>query len=173
MLAPHQTLSLMVAMAENRVIGSRNDLPWHLPKDFQRFKDHTKGHNIIMGRKTFESLGGKPLPKRTNIIITRQRNYQSPNSTVVGSLHEALQYVGRTNDPEPFVIGGGEIYRQALPFAERIYLTIVHTQIDGDTFFPEFDPEEWQVTEKTPIPTDEKHDFPFTFYTYERVDQPA
>lgn len=173
MLSPHQTLSLMVAMAENRVIGSRNDLPWHLPKDFQRFKTHTKGHNIIMGRKTFESLGGKPLPKRTNIIITRQSSYQSPSSTVVGSLDEALQYVGQTNDSEPFVIGGGEIYRQALPFAQRIYLTIVHTKIDGDTFFPEFDPEEWQVTEKTPMSADENHDFPFTFYTYERVDQPA
>ena len=173
MLASHQTLALMVAMAENRVIGSRNDLPWHLPKDFQRFKDCTKGHNIIMGRKTFESLGGKPLPQRTNIVITRQEHYYSPSSIFVGSLEEALQYAGQTQDPEPFVIGGGEIYRQALPYAHRIYLTIVHTRLDGDTYFPEFDSEQWQVTEETPMPADENHDYPFTFYTYERVNQPA
>lgn len=173
MLAAHQTLALMVAMAENRVIGSGNDLPWHLPKDFQRFKDHTKGHNVIMGRKTFESLGGKPLPHRTNIIITRQRQYQSDHIIIVNSLEDALSYAGKTPDPEPFVIGGGEIYKQALPLARRIYLTIVHTKLEGDTFFPQFDYRNWQVTEQTYMPADEKHDYPFTFYTYERIRQPA
>ena len=173
MLAEHQTLSLMAAMAENYIIGRSNDLPWHLPKDFQRFKDETKGNLIIMGRKTFESLGSKPLPKRTNVIITRQADYKAEGCVVVSSLDEALQYAGQTDDSEPFVIGGGEIYELALPYAHRIYLTIVHTEIEGDTRFPEFNPEEWQITERSPMPEDEHHDYPFTFYTYERIEQPA
>lgn len=173
MLTDNQSLALMAAMAENYVIGRGNDLPWHLPKDFQRFKDKTKAHNVIMGRKTFESLGAKPLPKRTNIIITRQDQYQADNCVVVGSLEEALQYAGQTDDEEPFVIGGGEVYKLALPYAQRIYLTIVHTHLTGDTYFPAFNAEEWKITERSPMPADNNHDYPFTFYTYERVKQPA
>ena len=173
MLAENQTLSLMAAMSENYIIGRSNDLPWHLPKDFKRFKDETKGHLIIMGRKTFESLGSRPLPKRTNVVVTRQSSYKAEGCIVVSSLEEALQYAGQTNDSEPFVIGGGEIYELALPYAHRIYLTIVHTTLDGDTRFPVFDAEQWRVTEKSPMPADEDHDYAFTFYTYERLEQPA
>lgn len=173
MLASNQTLSLMVAMTENHVIGLGNDLPWHLPKDFQRFKDKTNGHAVIMGRKTFESLGGKSLPQRTNIVITRQSNYQADDALVVSSFRDALNHVAQTNDDEPFVIGGGEIYRQAFPYADKLYLTIVHTQIEGDTYFPDFDQNEWQLTEERAMPADENHDYAFTFYTYERIHQSA
>ncbi len=159
----------MVAMSENHVIGKEGDLPWHLPKDFQRFKKKTEGHNVIMGRKTYESLGGNPLPKRTNIVITRRSRSISNDVKTLSNLEEALEWVAQTDDEEPFVIGGGEIYKLALPYADRIYLTIVHTTLNGDTFFPEIDENEWQVKEKETIAADEKHDYPFTFYTYERL----
>ena len=168
MKLPNKTLSLMAAMSENYVIGKAGDLPWHLPKDFKRFKEMTQGHNIIMGRKTYESLGGKPLPKRTNIVITRQEGYEGSGIVVVKSLEEALDYVAQTEDDEPFVIGGGEIYKAALPYADRIYLTIVHAEVEGDTFFPEFNQSEWEITEQEAVPADEKHDYPFTFVTYDR-----
>lgn len=167
-----KTLSLMVAMSENRVIGKDGDLPWHLPKDFNRFKQKTTGHHIIMGRKTFESLGSEPLPNRPNIVISSQSQLKVPEGVrLVHDLKSALEIVKNSEDPEPFVIGGGKVYEQAFPYADRIYLTIVHTQINGDTFFPEFDESEWEIIEETPYPADEKHDYPFTFYTFERKRQ--
>lgn len=171
MRLPNQCLSLMAAMSENWVIGREGDLPWHLPKDFKRFKKKTEGHNVIMGRKTFESLGGHPLPNRTNIVITRQPNYEVKDAVIVKSLEEALNYVRSTEDGEPFVIGGGEIYRLALPFADRIYLTIVHTTLEGDTFFPEFEETAWHMVEQQFMHADEKHDYDYTFYTFERKEK--
>lgn len=166
---PNKTLSLMVAMSENHVIGKDGDLPWHLPKDFKRFKDKTVGHHIIMGRKTFESLGSKPLPKRPNIVISTQKTIEGNEEVnLVHNLEDALAIVRNSDDPEPFVIGGGKIYELALPLADRIYLTIVHTTLKGDTFFPNINEAEWEITKEQTFQPDDKHDYPFTFYTYDR-----
>lgn len=132
-------ISLVVAMSENRVIGVENRLPWHIPEDLKRFKKITSGHPIVMGRKTFESIG-RPLPNRTNIVITRQKDYRVEGVVTVFSLEEALEWAGRSpGSDEIFVIGGGEIFSQILPRAGRIYLTEVEWPFEGDAFFPEFD----------------------------------
>ena len=129
-------ISAVVAMSENRVIGKGGQLPWRLPEDLKRFRILTTGHTVIMGRKTFESIG-RPLPNRKNVVISRQPGFHSEGVVVVHSLDEALQSCGQ--ESEVFVIGGGEIYRAALQKIQRIYLTLVHSQIDGDAYFPEFD----------------------------------
>lgn len=159
-------LSLIVAIAQNNAIGKGNDLLWHLSDDLKHFKRTTSGHPIIMGRKTFESFGSRPLPKRTNIIITRQVDYQAPGCVVVHSLAEALAAVPK-ND-EAFIIGGGEIYRQALPDVDKMHITIVHHDFDADTWFPDYLPEQWTETESTFHPADEKHAYPFTIKTLVR-----
>lgn len=127
-------LSIIVAMSENRVIGREGKLPWNLPEDLKRFRKLTLGHPVIMGRKTHESIG-RLLPGRTNIILTQQKNYQVPGARVVDSLEKALTELS----DEVFILGGGEIYKQFLPRADRIYLTLVHTHIEGDVIFPEID----------------------------------
>jgi len=157
---------MIAAVADNRVIGRDNDLIWHLPADLQFFKTTTKGHHIIMGRKTFESLN-KPLPYRTNIIVTRQSDYRVEGVLVVRSLDEAIQAV--SNDEEPFIVGGAEIYRQGMEIADRIYITRVHGEFEGDTFFPEINEETWKVVKKEFRPKDERNPYDMTFYTYERV----
>ena len=159
-------LSLIVAIAQNNAIGKGNDLLWHLSDDLKHFKRTTSGHPIIMGRKTFESFGSRPLPKRTNIIITRQVDYQASGCVVVHSLAEALAAVPK-ND-EAFIIGGGEIYRQALPDVDKMHITIVHHDFDADTWFPDYLPEQWTETESTFHPADEKHAYPFTIKTLVR-----
>ena len=160
-------IALVVAISENRVIGKDNQLIWHLPEDLKHFKRLTMGHPMIMGRKTFEAIG-KPLPGRTSIIITRQSDFQAPQGCVVaGSVEEALKE-GLALDEQVLVVGGGEIYRQALPFAEVVYLTLVHETYDGDAFFPDLDAETWDVTEQQEHPADEKHAHPFTFFTFRR-----
>jgi dihydrofolate reductase len=132
-------ISLIVAMSENRVIGVENRLPWHIPEDLQRFKAITSGHPIIMGRKTFDSIG-RPLPKRTNLVVTRNRDWRAESVLACGSLPEALDWASRSpGSDEVFVIGGGEIFREALPLAHRIYLTEVQWPFEGDAFFPAFD----------------------------------
>jgi dihydrofolate reductase len=161
-------ISMIAAVADHRVIGKDNDLIWHLPADLQFFKSTTKGHHIIMGRKTFESLN-KPLPYRTNIIVTRQANYQVEGAIVVGSLDQAIQSV--QNDEEPFIVGGAEIYRQGMEIADRIYITRVHGEFDGDTHFPEIPESEWTVVKKEFRPKDERNAYDMTFYTYERKAQ--
>ncbi len=128
-------LSIIVAVAQNGVIGQGNKLPWHIPEDLKRFKQLTTGHAVIMGRKTYESIG-KPLPNRKNIVITRQPGYDAPGTFVVSSLQEAIQLSSQWDDEEAFVIGGAEIYRQTIPLADRIYLTIVRQDVAGDTLFP-------------------------------------
>ncbi|TWJ19209.1 dihydrofolate reductase [Geobacter argillaceus] len=130
-------VSLIVAMARNRVIGRDNTLPWHIPADLRRFRDLTLGHPIIMGRKTYESIGA-PLAGRQTIVVTRQKGYAAPGCAVVHSLKEALAAVVCAD--EVFVCGGGELYREALPLAERIYLTVVKLEAAGDAFFPELPP---------------------------------
>lgn len=158
-------ISLIVACGENNVIGRENDMIWHLPRDLRFFKEKTIGHHLIMGRKTFEACGG-PLPDRTNIVVTRDPNYEAPGCTITNSLEEAIELV--ENDDEPFIVGGEEIYRQALGAVDRIYLTRVHHTFSGDTFFPELNKETWQEVEKEAHPPDDKHPYPFTFITLER-----
>lgn len=131
-------ISLIVAMTENRVIGKDGDIPWKLPEDQKRFKSLTQGHTLIMGRRTYESIG-RPLPNRRNVVVTRQKDYSAPGCEVVESLDAALRLARTSGETEAFVGGGAGLYAEALPAADRIYLTVIHTQAEGDTFFPEFD----------------------------------
>jgi dihydrofolate reductase len=158
-------ISMIVAADENNVIGKDNQLIWHLPDDLKFFKKMTSGHAIIMGRNTFESVG-KPLPDRTNIIITRDKSYTADGCVVVHSLEEALEVAHRA-DPNPFIVGGEQIYRLALPLADQIYLTRIHHSFEGDRHFPELN-NEWLEVESIEHPTDEKHVHSFTFYTYQK-----
>ena len=135
-------LSAVVAMSENRVIGIQNKLPWHLPEDLKHFKKITLGHSIIMGRKTFESIG-RPLPGRENIIITRNKSFQAPGAVVVSDLEKAIEYCSARTD-EAFVIGGMQIYQLALPRLDRIYLTLIHQEYQGDAYLPEYDPSQFK-----------------------------
>lgn len=130
-------ISLVVQISENRVIGKDNDLIWHIPEDLKRFRELTTGHPIIMGRKTYDSIG-KPLPNRTNIVITQQEGFEIPGCTVVYSLGEALVKAREIDQSEIFIIGGGQIYEQSIGIADRLYITVVHTQAVGDTYFPEY-----------------------------------
>lgn len=158
------TITLIAAAAENNALGKDNDLVWHLPDDFKRFKAITSGHFIIMGRKTFESFP-KPLPNRTHIIITRQKEYQVPEGCLVAtSIEEALQLCPQNE--EVFIIGGGEIYKQSIEIANKIELTRVHTEVEADTFFPEINQNNWKILEEEYHPKDEKHKFDFTYLTY-------
>ena len=158
-------VSLIVAVSQNGVIGKDNKLPWHIPEDLKRFKALTMGHPILMGRKTFESIG-KPLPGRTNIVITRQQDFKSCGATVVHSLDEALATC--QNAEEIFVIGGGEIYKQALPFANRIYLTRINQDFLGDTFLFQVDSSLWKETSREDHSADAKNLYPYSFITYTR-----
>ncbi|MGB2087994.1 MAG: dihydrofolate reductase [Psychroflexus salarius] len=156
----------IAAIADNNAIGKNNDLVWHLPDDFKRFKALTSGHYIILGRKTFESFP-KPLPNRTHVIITRQKDFQAPGHLVVNSLNEAIAAIPK-NEERAFVIGGGEIYKQAMSRVDQLEITHVHTTVEGDTFFPEIDQKQWKVIEETYHPKDERHQFDFTYKTYVR-----
>lgn len=158
-------LSLIVAVANNGVIGQRNGLPWRLPEDLKRFKALTMGKPIIMGRKTFESIG-KPLPGRTNIVITHQA-LSLPGCTVAPSLPAAIAVAGAVE--EVMVIGGAEIYRQALPLAERVYLTEVHAEVVGDALFPALDTQ-WRELAREDYPADERHAFAYSFVILTRRD---
>jgi dihydrofolate reductase len=153
-------------MTADRVIGSDNRLPWHLPADLAHFKRLTVGKPILMGRRTWESIG-RPLPERTNIVITRDADYTAPGCVVVHSLEAALRAAG--HNPEIMVIGGAELYRQALPQAERIYLTEVHGSFEGDTFFPELGEDDWREVERCDYDPDEKNSHAYSFVTLQRV----
>jgi len=159
----------MVAMAQNGVIGRDNSLPWRLPEDLKRFRAFTLGKPILMGRKTFESIG-RPLPGRTNLVLTRDRSWSAPGVIVVHSVEDALAHASSSN--ELVVIGGAEIYRLVLPFARRIYLTHVHADVPGDITFPEFDSTQWADVECSSQPADEEHAYPLTFVTLERRNAP-
>ena len=160
------SVTILVAASDNGVIGANNKLPWHLPADLKRFKELTMGHPIIMGRKTFESIG-KPLPGRTNIVVTRQKEFQACGCMTVHSLEDALLYC--EDAQEAFIVGGAEIYRQALPFADRIYLTRVHRNFDGDTFLFDLDPATWKETSRQDFPADSKNPNPYSFLILLRV----
>lgn len=155
-------------MSENRVIGRDGELPWHLPADLKHFQQTTMGHPVIMGRRTFESLG-RPLPRRANIIVTRNSDYEVDDAIVVRSLEEAIQAADDDDSEEIFILGGEEIFRQAMPRAQRMYLTIVHAEVDGDVMFPEFNANEWRTIERCQHPADEKNEYACTFKTLERA----
>ncbi len=159
-------ITLIAAMAKNRVIGKDNQLIWHFPNDLKHFKTLTSGHHIIMGRKTFESVG-KPLPKRTNIIITRQEGYSVEGCLVAHSIEEALSLV--KNDEQPFIVGGAEVYKQALEVAQTIELTLIHSDYEGDSYFPEFDSSEWKLARGEKKEADAKHIHPYEFLTYKKL----
>ncbi|MCB7482491.1 dihydrofolate reductase [Christiangramia sediminis] len=158
-------LTMIAAAAENNALGKDNDLVWHLPDDFKRFKRLTSGHHIIMGRKTFESFP-KLLPERTHVIITRQKDYNPEGTVVVNSMEEAIR-VSKL-DEQAFIIGGGEIYKMGMEHAEKIELTRVHGKFDADTYFPEINEEEWELVKEQFHEKDGKHDHSFTYLTYER-----
>ena len=164
-------VSLIVAVAENGVIGKDNDLVWYLPKDIRFFKETTMGHYVIMGRKNFESIPHKyrPLPNRTNIIITRQSEYKAEECIVVNSVETALKIAKNNGDIEPFIIGGGQIYRIAIEknLVDKIYLTKIHHSFKGDTFFPELS-SDWRETNKIENKADDKHKYNYDFITLER-----
>jgi dihydrofolate reductase len=164
-------VSIVVAVAENRVIGRDGEMPWKLSSDLKRFKEITLGNPIIMGRKTFESIG-RALPGRHNIIITRNTDYRAENTVVVSSLDDALQNArqwAQDNDAKEIcIIGGGEIYRQSVKLADRLYYTKVDARPDGDTCFPAVDPDKWQVCHTEAIPAGPKDNCATEFITYER-----
>jgi dihydrofolate reductase len=160
------TVSLIVAMARNGVIGRGNAMPWHLPADLKRFKALTLGKPILMGRRTYESIG-RALPGRDNLVLTRARDWRAAGVTVVHSVDEALQHSAA--GAELAVIGGAEVYRLTLPLAGRIYLTQVLADVEGDTFFPEFSAGEWREVESSEYPADERHAYGMKFVTFERV----
>jgi dihydrofolate reductase len=160
-------ITLVVAASDNNAIGKDNQLLWHLPKDMRFFKNTTWAMPILMGRKTFESMGSRLLPGRLNIILTNQANYKQDGAIIVHSLSEAIQIAEKEDYKELMVIGGGQIYEMALPFAHKIWLTRVHTTIDGDTFFPVLN-EEWFKNSSDAFAADEKHAFSFDIECWKR-----
>ena len=156
---------MIAAASENNALGKNNELVWHLPNDFKRFKNLTSGHHIIMGRKTFESFP-KPLPNRTHIVISRQEDYNPEGCIVVNSMEKALEICPKNEDS--FIIGGGEIYKLGIPFSDKIELTLVHHNFEADAFFPEINLEEWEILHSEFQPKDEKHLFDYTYLTYNR-----
>ena len=164
-------ISLIAAVAKNRVIGKNNDLPWHLPDDMKFFMQTTSTHHVIMGRKNYESIPEKfrPLPNRTNMVVTRQTNYEAPGCTIVNSLEEAISIAEKSGEKETFIIGGAEIYRQGFPMTDRMYLTEINATIEGDTYFPAFDHGEWKEVSRVSHSTDERHHYSFDFVVYEKA----
>jgi dihydrofolate reductase len=160
-------VSLIVAASDNHMIGKDNQLLWHLPKDMKFFKDTTWAMPVIMGRNTFESLGKRVLPGRLNIILTKQKDWRFDQTEVAGSLHEAFELAAKEQYAEVFVIGGGQVYQEAMPLAHTIYMTRVHTQIEGDTLFPVID-DQWELAYSFPNAADEKHLFSFDFECWKR-----
>lgn len=164
-------LSIICAMDENLVIGRKNSLPWHLPEDLKHFKRTTMGNCIIMGRKTFESIG-RPLPGRTNIIVTRNRDYEVENARVVDSLGDAIELAENIShidgSDEAFVIGGAELYKHALPLAERLHLTMVHAEVEGDTYFPAIDTSEWLEVSRQRFDADQHNPYDYSICVFER-----
>ena len=164
-------ISMIAAMGENRVIGKDNDIPWHLPDDFNYFKTKTQNHFVIMGRRNWESLPDKfkPLPNRTNIVITSQGSYAAEGAQITHSLEDALSLAESSGDEECFIIGGGEIYRMALPKAVKIYLTEIHGSFEGDVTFPELPSNDWKETSRVHHPADDRHLYSFDFVVYEHT----
>jgi dihydrofolate reductase len=164
-------ISLIAALSTNRVIGKNNDLPWTLPDDMKYFMQTTKGHCVILGRKNYDSIPEKyrPLPNRTNIVVTRQKTFVAPGCVIVNSFENALATAKEANETEVFVIGGAEIYKQALPYADRLYLTEIKAIIEGDVYFPAVQSNDWKEISRVHHPADSKHIFAFAFVMYQRT----
>jgi dihydrofolate reductase len=166
-------ISLIAAVAENNVIGKNNDLIWHLPNDLKYFKKITSGHHVVLGRKNYLSIPEKfrPLPNRTNIVLTRNPDFKAEGCIVLNSIEKAIEFAQLNNETELFIIGGGEIYKQALDkqLVDRLYITHVHENFDGDTYFPDLNFDNWQLISKQCMNKDEKHPHDYTFCVYEKV----
>jgi dihydrofolate reductase len=162
-------ITLIAAVAENGGIGFKNRLPWYLPDDLKRFKSLTLGHYLIAGRKTWESIGN-PLPGRKILVVSRQTGFQAPGCTTVSSLAEGLRMAENGGESECFIIGGAQIFTQALPLAHRLYLTRVHAVVEADVYFPTLNVTEWLETNRQSHPVDERHEFPFTFIDLQKRD---
>ena len=164
-------ISLIVAVAENGVIGKNNQLPWHLPTDMKYFRDTTMGHCVIMGRKNYDSIPLKyrPLDGRTNIVVTRQKDFKAEACVVVNSVEGGLSEAKKKNEPEVFIIGGADIFKQTIAIADKIYYTKIFHSFDGDVFFPEIDESKWKLVSKQDMQPDAKNKFPFSFCVYEKV----
>ena len=163
-------LSHIVAASENNVIGKDGKLPWHLPNDFKYFKNKTWSMPVVMGRNTYESLK-KELPGRINIVVTKKTDFHPPNIFVSHSIEDALDKAKETGSKEIFIIGGGEIFKQTMDKIDRIYLTRVHTTIEGDTIYPQIDPLKWQKTNEQSFPADQKNNYPYTFEVWEKIEK--
>lgn len=159
-----KNISIIVAIARNYAIGKDNKLLWHISNDLKRFKRITQGHPVIMGKKTFESLPKAPLPNRTNIVLTDIPGEKTEGCTMAYSIEEALELCG--NEQESFVIGGGSVYRQFLPYANKLYITKINKDFEGDTFFPEINEKEWQLIERLDENDDPQNEFTYSFLTY-------
>lgn len=164
------TISIIAAVAKNRVIGRGNDLPWHLPDDMKFFMQTTNGHHVIMGRKNYESLPEKfrPLPNRTNIVVTRQKDYKAPGCTIVHELSDGIRLAKSNGEKELFIIGGAEIYKLALPMTNVLYLTEIDAELEGDTFFPTWNKKDWKEMSRQHHTADAKHKFAFDFTVYKK-----
>lgn len=164
-------VSLIAAIAKNYTIGKDNDLPWKLPDDMKFFMTTTKGHYVIMGRRNYDSLHEKfrPLPNRTNIVVTRQKSFLAPGCIVSHNVDDAISIAEKNGETEAFVIGGAEIYNLSLANADRLYLTEIDAEVEGDTFFPKFNKLDWNERSRVHHPADEKHKFPFDFVVYDRI----
>lgn len=163
-------ISMIAALSRNRVIGKNNDLPWKLPDDMKFFMLKTSKHHAIMGRRNYDSLPEKfkPLPNRTNIVVTHQVNFHAPGCIVVNSIEKGLEIAKQNNEPEAFIIGGAKIYKLGLPYATRLYLTQIQAEIEGDTFFPEFNKNDWTETSREHHEKDERHAYSFDFVIYDK-----
>ncbi|MBF0596758.1 dihydrofolate reductase [Faecalibacter rhinopitheci] len=160
-------IKIIVAKASNNVIGNNNELIWHLPNDLKNFKKLTSDHPIIMGRKTYQSLG-RPLPNRTNIVITRDSNFKDDKVVITYSLEESINKAKEINN-DLFIIGGGDIYKQAMEIADELYITEVHHEFEGDTFFPEIDEDNFEEISREHFNKDEKHLYAYSFVIYKRI----
>ena len=163
-------ISLIAARTQNNVIGKNNDLPWHLPDDMKYFMQTTKGHHTIMGRKNYDSIPEKfkPLPNRTNIVVTRQYGFRAPGCIVVNTLEKGLEIARNNGEIEIFIIGGSEIYNLSFSLADKLYITEINTILDGDTHFPDFDKKEWNEISRVHHNKDERHIFDFDFVIYRK-----
>jgi dihydrofolate reductase len=164
-------LAIIVAATENNAIGKNNQMLWNLPEDMKFFKNTTWGYPLIMGRKTFEALGNKPLPGRFNIVISRQPGYSTGNREVqeADSLVKAIELAGKTDAKEAFIGGGGQIYKESLLLCDTIYMTRVFTKLDGDAFFPEIPKDIFRLTHSKKVPADEKHAYAMDFQTWNKI----
>ncbi len=161
-------ISLIAAIGKNRAIGKANQLLWHLPNDFKHFKETTMGKPVIMGQRTFESIG-RPLPGRQNIVLSQDASFHPEGCSVVKDIDSALSLARDSGQEEIFIIGGGMVYASFLPLAHRMYLTLVDASPEGDTYFPEWNPAEWKIVSSEEHPADEQNSFRHTFVTYERI----